>query len=63
MQFFPTRARLIDPKVRQDRAAGWRETLSFGNHPLGLATLRFRELRGYYNETQVDHEKRADLVK
>jgi hypothetical protein len=54
--FLPTRAGL----VADQRARRTREAPSFGQHSLGLAFLRLAELRGDDNETQVDHEERAD---
>ena len=56
-QFVVAAARLADAHERAARV----ETLSLEHHALRLALLCLRELGGDDDQTEVDHEERADL--
>ena len=50
-----------DRAVRARTVLLLRALSALGQHPLRLAPLRLRELSGDDDETEVDHEERADL--
>lgn len=48
---------------RRSQSATALETRPFQSHSFHFAFFCFGELGGYYDQAEIDHEKRTDLVK